>query len=118
MKMVRGFIASKQRELDAHPLLDQLRRDEPTVAERLAPQLPFAVAELEDVVRQVQQLVTDAVLTLAPRQAIAMANRCYDAMWRMLDDFERGLAESQATAPLTASARSGWHWQFAMSLFR
>jgi hypothetical protein len=118
MTMVSGFIASKQRELDAHPLLDQLRRDEPGIAEGLAPRLPFPVAELEDVVRHAQQLVRDAVLALAPREAIAMANRCYEAFWETLDELECSLAESRATAPATASAQPRWRWHLAMSLSR
>jgi hypothetical protein len=58
MQTVKGFIASKQRELDAHPLLDQVRRDEPGVLVRLAPQLAFRRMVLRDVVRKTEPLVT------------------------------------------------------------
>jgi hypothetical protein len=51
MQTVKGFIASRQRELDAHPLLDQIRRDEPGVLDRLRPRLTAQLLALDGVIR-------------------------------------------------------------------
>ena len=116
--MINGFIASKQRELDAHPLLDELRRDEPGVAEALAPRLSFPVAELEDVVRRVQGAVREAARFLELREAMAMVERYYDAMWRTLDDLEEGIAERRMTAAAAAPSRVRWRGQLGFAQIR
>jgi hypothetical protein len=68
MRTVKGYIASKQRELDAHPLLDQLRRDEPGTLEWLAPRLTFPVMVLQDLIRKTEQLVNTPSLKPIARQ--------------------------------------------------
>jgi hypothetical protein len=67
MQTIKGFIASKQRELDAHPVLDELRRFEPGVLERLVPQLIFPVMVLPDVIRKAEELVTEPALKRVAR---------------------------------------------------
>jgi hypothetical protein len=74
MRTVKAHIERKQREFDRHPVLERLRRDEPSLLTRLAPRLTFWVMVFQDILRKNEHLVTDSAL-----KRIARHHRAEDA---------------------------------------
>lgn len=93
MRSVKAHIERKQREFDRHPVLERLRRDEPSLLVRLAPRLTFWVMVFQDILRKNEQLMTDPAL-----KRIARHHRAEDAghdAWFWSDLTALGIAPSR-----------------------